>query len=74
MPAQDQVTIDASSPHTTTLAQLSKEYAVLYDRWQSLTKQADEALTRAQALSDDAEKLKPEVDSLRERMRKALDA
>ena len=74
MSEADTVTIDSRSTHTTTLAQLSKEYTAAYDRWTTLAKQAEDALTRAAGLQDEADKLKPEIDALRDKLRKALDA
>lgn len=73
MAEQDQVTISTLSNHTTTLAQISKEYTALYDRYQSYVKQATDLLASAEAAQSEADKLKPEVESLRSRLHKALD-
>lgn len=73
MAEQDQVTISTASQHTTTLAQMSKEYAALYDLYQSRVKQANDLLAAAEAASSEADKLKPDVEALRDRIHKALD-
>jgi hypothetical protein len=72
MATQDEIVIPTGSEHTTILARLSKEYAVLYERMQGEQEEADKALRHAEERQKAADTLKPQVEALRAKLRELV--
>jgi predicted nucleic acid-binding Zn-ribbon protein len=72
MATQDEITIPTGTTHTTEFARLSKEYAVVYEKWQTANDDATRLLAEAERKQQAADALKPQVEALKQKLRELV--